>query len=96
MFLCFYVFVPSTSDHFRNCSEATDSETTALSDTKKFKKIKTNKIMDLDGTTNKLEHKTQLIEIDKLLINIPNETQSKIKPESTRTGVWHQVMINHL
>ena len=47
--------------------------------------------MDLDGKTNKLEHKTQLIEIDKLLINIPNETQNKIKRESARTGVWHQV-----
>lgn len=88
-----YLLFLSTSDHFRNCSEAaTDSETTTLSDTKKFKKIKINKIMDLDGKTNKLEHKTQLIEIDKLLINIPNETRNKIKPESTRTGVWHQVI----
>lgn len=48
--------------------------------------------MDLDGKTNKLEHKTQLIEIDKLLINIPNETQNKIKRESKRTGVLHQVI----
>lgn len=48
--------------------------------------------MDLDGKTNKLEHKTQLIEIDKLLINIPNETQNKIERDSRRTGVWHQVI----
>ncbi|CAO1308923.1 unnamed protein product [Diamesa hyperborea] len=49
--------------------------------------------MDLDGKTNKLEHKTQLIEIDKLLINIPNETQNKIKRESKRTGVLHQILL---
>lgn len=86
------MFFLSNSDHFRNCEAATDSETSTLSDTKKFKKIKINKIMDLDGKTNKLEHKTQLIEIDKLLINIPNEAQNKLQRESTRRGVWHQVI----
>jgi hypothetical protein len=50
--------------------------------------------MDDTSEDNKLQHKTQLIEIDKLIINNGNEEkqpQNEVKPSPRRSGVWHQV-----
>lgn len=43
----------------------------------------------MDGSGNKFAHKTQLIEIDKLIIN--NGPTKQQHGKSSRSGVWHQV-----
>jgi hypothetical protein len=66
-----------------------ECETVSLDDeNKKFKIININQANLERG--NKFEHKAQLIEIDKLLINTP----SGPKPNgSSKIGVWHQVSL---
>lgn len=77
-----------------------ECETVSLDDSKKFKIININQASaNLDGHGNKFELKTQLIEIDKLLINNnqchqngQNGTTNKYEKPS-RFGVWHQVSV---
>lgn len=72
-----------------NCDQSgVECETVSLDDRKKFKIINNNQATNLDGPGNKFEHKAQLIEIDKLLINTANGPKPT---SSSRNGVWHQV-----
>lgn len=79
------------SNSGKNCDQSSvECETVSLDDSKKFRIININQAAaELDGPGNKFEHKAQLIEIDKLLINTQNG--SKQTSSSSRVGVWHQV-----
>lgn len=99
------LFSPATHHHTKTrkfshekCDQsAVECETVSLDDSKKFKIININQAAaNLDGHGNKFELKTQLIEIDKLLINNnhhqngQNGTTNKYEKEA-KFGVWHQV-----
>lgn len=76
-------------DDDNQSSRNVECETVSLDESKKFKIININQATNLEKG-NKFEHKAQLIEIDKLLIN----TQSGPKHNgSTKIGVWHQVSL---
>lgn len=79
-----------------NCDQFTsDCEKVSLNNdtknhNKKFKIININQVTNGDG--NKYQQKkTQLIEIDKLIINSSNENGPKDGKKSSKSGVWHQV-----
>jgi hypothetical protein len=87
------------SDQFNS-----ECEKVSLSDNnnaKKFKIININQAANMSsermdeggsvGEGNKFGHKTQLIEIDKLIINNGPPTQQQKK--SSKNGVWHQVSL---
>lgn len=86
------------SDQFNS-----ECEKVSLSDNhnhKKFKIININQATNMSsermddgnvGEGNKFGHKTQLIEIDKLIINNGPPTQQQKK--SSKNGVWHQVSL---
>jgi hypothetical protein len=82
----------SSNETFDQSRDA--SETVALDESKKFKIININQATFLDGPGSKFEHKAQLIEIDKLLINTSNGP--KQNKASTKIGVWHQVSVSFL
>lgn len=95
-----YITHCGNSSH-EKCDQSVDEcETVSLDDSKKFKIININQATaNLDGHGNKFELKTQLIEIDKLLINNnhchqngQNGTANKCETPS-RLGVWHQVSV---
>ncbi|CRK96153.1 CLUMA_CG009582, isoform A [Clunio marinus] len=67
-----------------------ECETVSLDESKKFKIININQATILDEPRSKFDHKAQLIEIDKLLINTQNGTKAK---SVSRIGVWHQVQV---
>lgn len=79
---------PRNSSNDQSAAADVECETVSLDESKKFKIININQATNLDGPGNKFEHKAQLIEIDKLLINNENGP----KPNFTsKIGVWHQV-----
>jgi hypothetical protein len=80
----FYLSLPPSSNETFD-----QGDTVSLDDSKKFKIININQATFLDGPGNKFEHKAQLIEIDKLLIN--TSSGPKQNKASLRIGVWHQV-----
>lgn len=88
------------SSHEKCDQSVAECETVPLDDSKKFKIININQeTANLDGHENKFELKTQLIEIDKLLINNnhchqngQNGAANKSETPS-RFGVWHQVSV---
>lgn len=85
--LIMIIIIPHSSDQFN--SECEKVSLAGNNNDKKFKIINinqvTNKPSEMDGG-----HKTQLIEIDKLIINNgPMVKQQHGK--ASRSGVWHQV-----
>lgn len=70
-------------------SKNVECETILLDENKKFKIININQATSLERG-NKFEHKAQLIEIDKLLINTQNGPKHN---GSSKIGVWHQVSL---
>lgn len=81
--------IVSPSDSSEKCDQSgVECETVSLDESKKFKIININQATNLDGPGNKFEHKAQLIEIDKLLINTANGPKQS---SASRIGVWHQV-----
>lgn len=87
------------SDQINNeCEKVSLANSDNNNSNKKFKIINinqamTNKASDVDG--NNFGHKTQLIEIDKLIINNgPLVTPTSLNQQhrkSSKIGVWHQV-----
>ena len=75
-----------------------DCEKVSLNDNnneKKFKIININQATNvssdrMDGDGNKFDHKTQLIEIDKLIIY---DGAAATQRKSSKNGVWHQVSL---
>lgn len=81
-----FAFLFNSSQNFNQSN--VECETVSLDENKKFKIININQATSLDGPENEFEHKAQLIEIDKLLINTPNGPKQNA---SSKSGVWHQV-----
>lgn len=85
--LIMIIIIPHSSDQFN--SECEKVSLAGNNNDKKFKIINinqvTNKPSEMDGG-----HKTQLIEIDKLIINNGPAKQQQ-HGKASRSGVWHQV-----
>lgn len=92
--------------HQRSDQFNSECEKVSLSDNnndKKFKIININQVANVSsermdgggvGEGNKFGHKTQLIEIDKLIINNgPPPPQQQQQRKSSKNGVWHQVSL---
>lgn len=79
-----------------NCDQFTsECEKEPLDErSKKFKIININQVTNGDGNKyQQQQKKTQLIEIDKLIINSSNENGPKDGKKSSKIGVWHQILM---